>query len=331
MVEERAHDRVRSIFSALALTGLSLATAPQGTQSQVMYLSGQAVQPTYEGYDRNPDGSHTMFFGYLNRNHEEQPHIPIGPDNFFSVLNAGETLGSQDGWQASPVNDREQPTHFYARRQKFVFGVTVPEDFGERALVWTLRRGGETHTALGKLEPDWVWLLNPDIWNGIVDPESPNQPPTIEVVGAERVTVAVGEPVVLTVSVEDDGLPEPAAAGPRGLRSGGNRSDDGPITNGLPFIRGSAGEPGRQAVLSPAVAREVGMAVTWLNYRGPGEADFAPMVSPLNNAGGTAATTARFREPGTYEVRAYADDGLYTGVRFSGVTVIVTEGSRGGR
>ena len=73
------------------------------------------------------------------------------------------------------------------------------------------------------------------------------------------------------------------------------------------------------------------MAVTWLNYRGPGEADFTPMVSPLGNVGGTAATTARFREAGTYEVRAYADDGLYTGVRFSGVTVIVTGESAGSR
>ena len=318
---------MRSLFCALALAGLFLAAAPEGTQSQVMYLSGQAVHPTYEGYERNPDGSYRMLFGYMNRNHEEQPHIPIGPDNFFLVVDAGATVESQEGWQASPVNDRGQPTHFYPRRQKFVFSVTIPENFGDQRLVWTLRRNGEVLTAIGKLEPDWVWLLNPYIWDGIIDPESPNLPPTIEVVGVERVTVAVGEPIVLTVSVEDDGLPEPVDPNaPRGLRSGGNRAVSSDLLpNELPSIRGSAGEPARQAVLTPAVARDVGMAVTWLNYRGPGEVVFAPMVSPLDNAGGTATTTARFREAGTYEVRAYADDGLYTGVRFTGVTVVVED------
>ena len=94
---------MRSLFCALALAGLFLAAAPEGTQSQVMYLSGQAVHPTYEGYERNQDGSYRMLFGYMNRNHEEQPHIPIGPDNFFSLVDAGATVGSQEGWQASPV------------------------------------------------------------------------------------------------------------------------------------------------------------------------------------------------------------------------------------
>jgi len=266
-----------------------------------MYRSGQSVQPVYEGFEENPDGGYTMWFGYLNRNHEEEPHIPIGPDNNFSV-------------------DRGQPTHFYPRQQ-FVFGVTVPADFGDQQLVWTLRRSGEVRTAVGKLEPEWVWRLNEDIWRGNrggMGSESPHQPPTIEVVGEDTVTVAVGEAVILTASVKDDGLPEPQA----GARGRGGPGPD-PLPNDIPSILGVAGSPNRQAVVSPAAARETGMAVTWLHYRGPGSVRLDPMVVPLDAAGGSAATSARFGEAGTYEVRAFADDGLYP--RSAGVTVVVKE------
>ncbi len=279
-----------------------MAAAPGRTHGQVMYRSGQSVQPVYEGFEENPDGSYTMWFGYLNRNYEEEPHIPVGPDNDFSV-------------------DRGQPTHFYPRRQQFVFGVTVPRDFGDQQLVWTLKRNGEVREAVGKLEPAWVWRLNADILRGNrggMRSESPHQPPTIEVVGDDTVTVAVGEAVVLTVSVKDDGLPAPQE-GARGRRGPGLD----PLPNDVPSILGVAGSPTRQAVVSPAAARETGMAVTWLHYRGPGSVALNPMVVPLDAAGGRATTSARFREAGTYEVRAYADDGLSP--RSAGVTVVVKE------
>ena len=81
------------------------------------------MQPVYEGWNRNDDGSYTLWFGYLNRNYEEEPHVPAGPDNFF----------------APGPEDRGQPTHFYPRRQNFVFGVEVPADWGDKDLVWTVR------------------------------------------------------------------------------------------------------------------------------------------------------------------------------------------------
>ena len=320
---------MRSVFCVLTVVGLFLTAAPGRTQGQVMYLRGQSVHSTFEGYDDHRDGSYTMWFGYMNRNYEEQPHIPIGPDNFFSVVEGGATLeqikqtvGSGEGWRASGMIDRGQPTHFYVRRQKFVFGVTVPADFGERWLVWTLRRNDEVLSAIGKLGPDWVWRLNPYIWRGIVNPESPNKPPTVEVVGEDRVVVAVGEPVVLTVSVRDDGLPE-AQEGVTGRSDIRAAPGLAALANDLPtnVYRSTAFAP----VLSPGAERETGMAVTWLHYRGPSGVTFDPMVVALDNAGGRATTTARFPEAGTYEVRAFADDGLYTGLRFAGVTVVVED------
>ena len=65
--------------------------------AQTKFNSGQNVQPVFEGWEKNPDGSFNLMFGYLNRNYVEQPHVSVGTQNFFSP---GET-------------DRGQPTHFY--------------------------------------------------------------------------------------------------------------------------------------------------------------------------------------------------------------------------
>jgi hypothetical protein len=37
-----------------------------------------------------------------------------------------------------------QPTHFLPRRNRFMFKVPVPKDFGTKELVWTLRTSGVT-------------------------------------------------------------------------------------------------------------------------------------------------------------------------------------------
>ena len=50
---------------------------------KVRHWTGQGVSPVYEGFDTNPDGSHNMWFGYMNRNYEEELDIPVGPDNSF--------------------------------------------------------------------------------------------------------------------------------------------------------------------------------------------------------------------------------------------------------
>ena len=116
-----------------------LAAAPLGAgqlESQIPYGAGQNVAPVYEGWERNPDGSFNMVFGYMNRNYDERPEIPVGPNNSFSPEPA----------------DRGQPTHFYPRRQQFMFKVRVPATFGKQQLVWTLTRAGKTEKAVGKLD-----------------------------------------------------------------------------------------------------------------------------------------------------------------------------------
>ena len=67
--------------SALAIA----ASAQEVAMSEIKFNSGQSVQPAYEGWTRNPDGSRSMWFGYMNRNWEETPDVPAGPNNGFGA------------------------------------------------------------------------------------------------------------------------------------------------------------------------------------------------------------------------------------------------------
>ena len=41
-------------------------------QTRFMYLSCQSVHPAFEGWWPNPDGSVTLWFGYMNSNWQEE-------------------------------------------------------------------------------------------------------------------------------------------------------------------------------------------------------------------------------------------------------------------
>src|ERR1700730_10032743 len=132
-----------SMLTAFKLAGIIALLAflsPASAQLvQLRHWNGQGISPVYEGYDVNPDGSFNMWFGYMNRNYEEELDIPVGPDNSFA-----------------PGEDRGQPRHFVVRRHKDVFKVGVPKDFGDRTLVWTLRAHGQTAQVAGTLNPVWM-------------------------------------------------------------------------------------------------------------------------------------------------------------------------------
>ena len=103
-----------------------VSAAALGVSAQIRYDRGQNVGPVFEGWEPNPDGTYSMVFGYLNRNYQEEVDIPIGPNNTID-----------------PGGDRGQPTHFYPRRQRFVFKVVAPKDWDkERRVVWTLTSYG---------------------------------------------------------------------------------------------------------------------------------------------------------------------------------------------
>src|ERR671930_388637 len=130
--------RLVGFLTVIASASLLAQSTSVSQMMQVRHWNGQGVAPVYEGFDINADGSYNMWFGYMNRNEEESLDIPIGAANAFE-----------------PGGDRGQPTHFITRRHKDVFKVTVPKDFGDGKLVWTLTAHGQTQKVVATLKPVW--------------------------------------------------------------------------------------------------------------------------------------------------------------------------------
>jgi hypothetical protein len=260
--------------------------------SQQTLPRGQNVAPAFEGWEENADASFNMVFGYFNRNWEEQPHVPIGPNN---TVDPG-----------GP--DQGQPTLFFPRRNKFVFRIRVPKDFGNKELVWTLTSNGKTERAYATLKPDYK--LDPRVLQtnthmrlnvrGYAEFDADmtnNKAPVVKLEGEARRTVKVGEPLSLNVLVTDDGRMKRFATPAIGA--------DSDITS-------------------------LGLRVAWFVYRGPadkvtfdppqfkvyqdkkpgGNSPFSPgWAPPPIPADNKFPVRATFTAPGAYVVRLLAHDG----------------------
>jgi len=275
----------RFILAALLLAG-QLPTELPSTK----FTSGQDIQPYYEGWIRNQDGSFDLVFGYFNRNWQEELAIPAGPDNMIEP--------------GGP--DRGQPTYFLPRRQGWVFRVRVPGDFGKGVVTWTIKANGKTQKAYGELMPVEEITERIVMTRGNLNPgdDDPNKPPTITV--APSANASVTAPVALTAMVTDDGLPKPRPPAP--VRTPAARD----ATTIQAQANSSGGGPRR------------GLNVTWMQLRGPAKVTFEPS-GPINVADGKATATARFTERGTYVLRATANDGALS--TKTDVTITVGGGS----
>ena len=285
--------------SGCALLTLLLAlVAATGASAQIRFDRGQNVAPVFEGWEQNPDGSFNMVFGYMNRNYEEMPHAPIGPNNAF---------------EPGPA-DRGQPTRFYTRRQQFVFRVHVPADWGDKDLIWTLTSNGRTDQAFGSLWPSWEMddgVIRANRGMGARGAPADNQDPRIILPGGADLTVTLPDTLTLTAVISDDGIP-----GPR-PRPNEAADDDDPQRAAQRAAdrerRARRPHPTNQAVVNARVAGETGLAVTWVHYRGPGAVTFDPIsISVEGGRGGEVVTTVSFSERGTHVLRGYADDSITT-------------------
>jgi hypothetical protein len=271
-------------LAACAGAAAALCLAAGTTHAQIRYASGQNVVPVFEGWERNTDGSFNMVFGYMNRNYEEELDVPVGPTNFFDPGAA----------------DQGQPAHFYARRQQYVFKVRVPADWGKKDLVWTLTSHGKTEKAYATLMPTWEIDVGTYQQNrgGPGELGEPDDAPSIKLEGAAERTIAAGAPLSLEAFVIDDGRPSN-----RPSQSGSNPRVEGPLS---------------QAVVR--LDRGTRLGVIWVVYRGDAKAvTFEPRRIAV--ADGKAGTTVRISKPGTYRLRAYADDGILVSAADVDVTV----------
>jgi hypothetical protein len=223
--------------------------------------------------------------------------------------------------------DQGQPTHLYPRRNRYVFEVRVPNDFGDKELVWSLTAHGKTRKAYATLKQDFMvddmvrasetGALGP----GISDPETrANKPPALEAVGDSVRTVKAGQPLTLYVIVKDDGIPRSRYEASFGTGGGAGRG-------GAPISDLRMNPPRRITVGSAT-----GLWASLLQYRGPGKVSFeqdqvkawedtragansqwAPLWrAPPPPPDGKWSATVTFDEPGDYVMRWHASDGALT-------------------
>ena len=325
-----------AVTGALAVAALLLAGdfSPAAAQS-LSYSKGQNVSPAYEGWEEDATGSRYFLFGYMNRNWEEELDVPVGPDNTFSP--------------GTP--DQGQPTHFLPRRNRFIFRVPVPAGFTEKdELVWTLTTKGKTERAYATIRTDYkvddVVKASETgaLGAGTSSPEvRANKPPTISVQEGETLTAKVGQPLKLTAVLADDGTPKPRAAGLAGSAvanpgTSRDRRAESPDNPRNPQRVNRAMQPPFRST----VGKNVGLHVSWFVYRGAGPVTFDPeqivawedtrtganspwapiWVAPETPADGRVPVHITFTEPGTYRLRARADDGAL--MADDDVTVTVT-------
>jgi len=256
----------------------------QSTELHIRFNSGQSVVPVYEGWERVPDGSFNMVFGYMNRNHVEELNVPVG---------------AQNGFDPGPA-DRGQPTYFYPRENHFIFRVNVPKDWDKKKeLVWTITAHGKSEVARATLLDVWEIDRKVEVSNNGGGTQVSNelvakdQPPTVKIDPIGR--VHAGTPVTFSAIVTDDGIP-PGGEKPRAPR---------PLE---PTLRGAPPSPVNVPLPQRPRAPQ-GLSVLWLVYRGPAKVAFDPegYVKVVN---GKVEVKATFTRAGTYVIRAFASDSL---------------------
>ena len=194
----------------LLTAGLAVHSAQQSDFPGIAMTRGQDVSPTFDGWERNPDGTFSMYFGYFNRNSEEEIVVPVGPENTFDLGNG----------------DQGQPTYFYTGRRWFAFKVVVPANWPkDKRLIWTLTNRGRTNQSKGWLQPEWEvdkLLIAKD---GGRDPflgvsGSPESAAAINagnltpvIMGGPAQTITLPAAATLKVTVTDDGIPKPFGSG----------------------------------------------------------------------------------------------------------------------
>jgi hypothetical protein len=239
----------------------------------------------------------------MNRNYDEHLHVPIGANNKFDP---------------GPI-DRGQPTYFLPRRNRHVFRIRVPADFGNKELVWTLTSNGKTLRAYATLRPDYALdgaaiYLNESGYS-MVGRAVRNKAPVVQIEGGMQRLAKAGEPITIEARVTDDGIPQARPA---------------PAGGGIGF------------------KSALGLRVAWFVYRGAGATvTFAPeqfkvypdfsheganspwtpgWTAPPIPPDGKYRVTATFAEPGTFVIRVLAHDGGFG----TGQDVTVTVEPAGG-
>ncbi len=291
--------------------GQGVKPPPGGVLAEPVTNSGGPIYATFEGWGPLKDGTNALLLGYFNRNRSQTVDIPVGPEN--SIEPGGPDFG--------------QPTHFLTGRQYGMFAITVPKDFGNKKLTWTIVANGHKTSV--------QFWLNPQYWiDYFKNGANGNEPPRIKFAmnGTEYIgppkekTVAtlnatVGQPLDLTAWAADQPPTttfESGAEPPAAPAAGAARPPRNPANEPPPAFIGGRVVPVTPTAPGGGAAAEGrrprgDIQVIWKKFRGPGDVKIGEETIALENGGDAkkfveAKTTATFSAPGTYWLRAQVND-----------------------
>jgi len=306
----------RLMVATLAFLLLFQAASAQDGTGRLMFMRGEIVSPAYEGWWPNEDGSLTLFFGYMNSNWEQEYDIPVGPDNYFTLTEAGR-LDDLDLEALDPAQaDQGQPTHFQPRRNAFLFTLRAPPDFGDKEWVWTLRTQGKTNRAYGLLSSDY--RIDPQVmstevggnFGSLDDRLRTHLAPELEVEGDLHRDVVIGEPLTLVALANDpDNYPpsEEVRGRPPETMEELYRVPSGSTVRGAPGLRFMwmvYRGPTQHVAFAPLQMK------TWMDSRVWSNSPWSPPhILPKPPSDGRWVTDVTFEEPGDYVLRGVASDG----------------------
>jgi hypothetical protein len=290
------NNRATKVALLLSVLFIAIPIAANGQS----YQAGQHIEPAFEGWRPNPDGTFNFMFGYMNENWQEQPYLPIGENNYFSPGEA----------------DRGQPTYFQPRRNRFTFEVTVPADWGDRELVWTLNVNGIERKSYATLKQDYlvdnmvIASETGSLGAGTSSPESrSNLPPVITLLGDSVRVAQVGKPIDLKTNIWDDGLPNRRRETTNTSEELQRRMLRPPFrvtvgkVNGL-FLSWNLYRGDANVVIDPPLPK------SWEDTRTSANSPWGPLwLPPEVPEDGNYNVTVTFDKPGSYVLWGRADDG----------------------
>jgi len=340
--------RSRTAFIFAASLALACGSASIVAHAQVLtYSKGQPISAAYEGWEVDPDGSKYFIFGYENKNWEEEIDIPVGPDNGFQP-------GPVDRGQPTHFFPRRSryvfrvpvPSNF-TEKDELVWTLAA---HGRTSKAYASLRADLILDAIAKGNDTGSSGMSSS-------PETrANKPPVLEIEGPRTRTVKVNQPLVLVAKVTDDGIPkatteEQARNRVRRTASTTNASGPGGASGASGADSASASATNetqppidlwRNPPAQGSVRKSNGLHLSWFHLRGPGPVQFDPpqiktwedlrvganspwapvwFAPPMPSDGRVTTTNVTFNVPGTYVLRARADDGPAT--TDDDVTVIV--------
>ena len=336
---------VRGTVSALLPLAVILGVVVYGGRhsahaQSLAYTSGQVVVPAFEGWEEDADGSKYFLFGYMNRNWEEELDLPVGPDNNFDI--GGPDLGQPTHFlpRRNRFVFRVRVPQGFTEKSELVWTLTskgkTEKAFASLRLDYKVDdvvKASETG-ALG------AGTSSPTVRS--------NKPPVVTIEGPATRTAKVGQPISVVATLTDDGIPKAlteaqlndallararAASAATAAATGGNTAATGtnsaPAAAPAPAAAAARFNPALQPPARVTVGKNQGLHMSWYVYRGAGKVTITPpqvkswedtraganspwapvwFAPPLPKDGKVSAQVT-FSEPGTYVLRALADDG----------------------